>query len=195
MINPEQKPALLIIDAQCGFDDHAHWGGNRNNPQAEDNIKNLLETWRKLSLPVFHAKHNSVHPESPLFPGKPGNEIMKELQPLPSEPLFVKNVNSAFIGTNLKEVLNKQDITQLIITGFISDHCVATTVRMAGNLGFDTYAVADAMATFDRTGIRGEKYTAEQIHLITLASLNNEFATIVNTRQLLDAVAVSAAKS
>lgn len=190
MISLDQKPALLIIDAQNAFDEHAYWGGNRNNPQAEENIKLLLDTWRKLSLPVFHAKHNSIHPESPLFPGKPGNEIKAALRPLPSEPLLAKNVNSAFIGTDLQERLNRQHISQLVVTGFISDHCVATTIRMAGNLGFDTYAVADAMSTFDRTGINGEQYTAEQIHLVTLASLNKEFATIVNTQKVLALVEV-----
>ena len=63
--------ALLIIDVQQGFD--APYWGARNNRQAEDNIARLLETWRAAKRPVFHVKHNSRTPQSPLHPSKPGN--------------------------------------------------------------------------------------------------------------------------
>ena len=56
---------------------------------------------------------------------------------------------------------------------------------MAGNYGFDTYVVSDATATFERTGIRGQHYTAEEIHETALASLNGEFATVVTTADLI----------
>ena len=29
------KTALLLIDLQKGFEDIEHWGGERNNPEAE----------------------------------------------------------------------------------------------------------------------------------------------------------------
>ena len=56
---------------------------------------------------------------------------------------------------------------------------------MAGNLGFETYLISDACATFDRIGINGEKYDAELIHLTTLASLQEEFATVWSSEKLL----------
>jgi nicotinamidase-related amidase len=56
---------------------------------------------------------------------------------------------------------------------------------MAGNLGFDTYLVADATATFDRTGHDGHYYPAEQVHDLALASLHGEFATVVEIDDLL----------
>lgn len=32
--NFSPRPALLLIDLQQGFNDETHWGGNRNNPDA-----------------------------------------------------------------------------------------------------------------------------------------------------------------
>jgi hypothetical protein len=52
---------------------------------------------------------------------------------------------------------------------------------MAGNLGFDTWLVADATATFNKKGLNGEYFPAELIHRTALASLQNEFATVVDT--------------
>jgi nicotinamidase-related amidase len=55
---------------------------------------------------------------------------------------------------------------------------------MAGNLGFDTFLVSDATATFNRKGLEGQTYPAELVHATALASLNNEFATVVTTEFL-----------
>ncbi len=77
--------------------------------------------------------------------------------PLEKEPIITKEVNSAFIGTNLKEQLDKLNIHTLVIVGITTNHCVSTTTRMAGNFGYETYLISDATATFDRIGIKGEK--------------------------------------
>ena len=52
---------------------------------------------------------------------------------------------------------------------------------MAGNYGYQTYLVSDATATFNKKGIAGQNYPAELIHETALASLNEEFATVVTT--------------
>ncbi|MBS1510986.1 MAG: cysteine hydrolase [Bacteroidetes bacterium] len=172
-------PALLLIDIQKGFDDIPYWGGQRNNPGAEENAAILLQWWRKQQWPVFHIRHCSTNPLSPLHPSKEGNNFKDIVQPYSHEQVIRKNVNSAFIDTNLEAQLNQLQITQLVIVGLTTDHCISTTVRMAGNLGFTAYVVADATATFCKTGRKGEHYSAELIHETALASLHNEFATIV----------------
>lgn len=181
MISINDKPALLLIDIQKGFDDIEYWGGQRNNHDAEKNASMLLQLWRARNLPVAHVNHCSLNPISPLREFTDGNKFKDEVKPFGPEPVFKKNVNSAFIGTGLKDWLAAEGISQLVIAGLTTDHCVSTTTRMAGNFGFETYLVSDATATFCRKGIDGQIFSAELIHETALASLSEEFTTVVTT--------------
>lgn len=187
MTSLPQNAALLLIDIQKGFDDPV-WG-RRNNPDAETNMATLLHAWRQTGRPIFHIQHCSRHPESPLHPDLPGNEIKDLVRPQGEEPVLQKQVNSAFIGTDLESCLRQAGIMALVITGITTNHCVETTTRMAGNLGFDAYLVSDATATFDRKGPDGILHTAEEIQAMTLTNLHQEFATIVTTDEVLQNLA------
>jgi nicotinamidase-related amidase len=178
------NPALLLIDIQKGFDDLTYWGGERNNPDAEEKAADLLNLWRERQFPIFHVQHCSVVAESRLNPTHPGNAFHDLVRPMAGEPVIQKQVNSAFIDTDLKEQLDRQQISTLVVVGLTTDHCVSTTVRMAGNLGYRVYLVADATATFNKKGIDGQVFPAELIHQTALASLNGEFARVVTTEQV-----------
>lgn len=178
--------ALLSIDVQKGFDEPI-WG-KRNNPEAESNIALLLSEWRKNGLPIIHIQHCSVEPNSPLRPELPGNEFKEEVKPCSGEKVFSKTVNSAFIGTELEKYLRDNDIRSLVVTGLTTDHCVSTSTRMAGNLGFTVILVSDATATFDRVGHDDVHYSADEIHKIHLASLNREFCAVRSTEDVLNEI-------
>ncbi|MGC4103379.1 cysteine hydrolase family protein [Ferruginibacter sp.] len=187
-LTKNNRPALLLVDIQKGFDDIAYWGGQRNNLLAEQNAAALLQIWRTLELPVFHIQHCSTNPASPLHPTHTGNALKEIVKPLNTEVVIKKNVNSAFIGTPLEKLLKNDNITTLVIAGLTTDHCVSTTVRMAGNLGFSNFVVEDATATFNKKGWDGKNYSAEWIHETALASLHNEFATIITTEFVIKSI-------
>lgn len=182
------NPALILIDIQQGFDNIPYWGGERNNPGAELNARKLLDHWRTNKLPLFHIQHCSTNPNSMLAESNPGNAHKEIVKPLSGETVIKKSVNSSFIGTDLKEQLDAAKIDTLVIVGLTSEHCVSTTARMAGNFGYNTFVVADATAAFAKTGINGEHYDAETIHLTALAQINNEFATVLNTDEVINAL-------
>ena len=127
--------------------DDPSWGG-RNNPAAEANIARLLAALAGAGSPVWHIRHDSVEPASLYRPGQPLHAFKPEAMPLPREPVIAKNDNSAFIGTGLEENLRAAGHTALVIAGVITNNSVEATVRMAGNLGFATWLVADACFTF-----------------------------------------------
>lgn len=177
---------LILIDIQQGFDD-PYWGP-RNNPDAERRAANLLAAWRQSGRPVVHVQHLSRNPASPLHPSRPGVEL--QMRPVGDEPVMQKSVNSAFIGTELEPWLREREIDQVVVAGLTTNHCVETTTRMAGNLGFNPILVEDACATFDRTGPDGQTWPAATIHAVTLANLHDEFATIMTTDDLIPMLSV-----
>lgn len=181
-----KKTALLIIDVQKGFDDPS-WG-SRNNPDAEKKIASLLSRWREHQRPIVHVRHCSTEPGSPLRPDQPGCEFRDEVKPIAGEKQFTKTVNSAFIGTGLEDYLRDCEIDALVIVGLTTDHCVSTTTRMAGNLGFDVTLVSDATAMFDRKGHQGTQYSASELHDVHLASLNGEFCVVRTTDEVLNGI-------
>lgn len=178
--------ALILIDIQQGMDDP--YLGPRNNLDAEANASRVLKAWREASLPVLHVHHRSVRPQSPLYPGKPGVAVKPEVAPREGEAVFTKTVNSAFIGTDLQTWLEERNIDCVVIAGLTTNHCVDTTTRMAGNLGFHPVLIGDACATNDRVGPEGRVWDAGTIHATTLANLHGEFATVMTTDQVLAAV-------
>jgi len=181
IITKAARPALILVDIQQAFGDIEYWGGQRNNPDAELRASELLQLWREHGLPLFHIQHCSSILTSPLHETHPGNRFNEMVTPAEREPVIQKNVNSAFIGTDLQARLDDAKITTLVIVGLTTDHCVSTTTRMAGNLGYETFLVADATATFNKKGTNGQNYSAELIHETALASLNDEFATVVSS--------------
>jgi nicotinamidase-related amidase len=178
--------ALLVIDVQQGFDEYAKRIGGRNNEHAEQRIAEILQTYRTQQKPVIHIHHASTEPDSPLHPDHPGYAVKPEAQPINNEPIFVKHVNSAFIGTNLEVYLREHDILSITIVGATTDHCCSTTARMAANLGFEVLYVSDALWTLDKFMPDGTRVPAQLVHDVNIASLNGEFAEIIDAEQLLE---------
>lgn len=190
MTQIDRRTALLVIDVQRGFDD-PEWG-ERNNPQAEQRIAALLASWRSAGAPIVHVQHNSVSESGHFRPGTPGNLLKPEAEPRQGERIYAKSVNSAFIGTGLETDLRAAGATTLVIVGLTTNHCVSTTARMAGNLGFSTMVVADATATFARATLDGTMRPAHEVHDAALSDLHGEFAEIADSQALIDAMAAAA---
>jgi nicotinamidase-related amidase len=180
--------ALIVVDVQRAFDEWEAAGKRRNNPQAVARIAELLRAFRNHRAPIFHIRHRGTRPNSSFLPDRPGYAMKEEAREIGSEPVIVKTVNSAFIGTDLENRLRAQNLNTLVICGATTNHCVETTTRMAGNLGFDARLVRDATWTFDRIGPDGDTHSAEDIHAMTLSNLNGEFARIVTTADAIAAL-------
>jgi nicotinamidase-related amidase len=178
------KAALIVIDVQEVLDDPEQ--GELNNPKAEENIIKLLERWRKEKLPIFHVKYISPREKSPYHKDAPGTGIKESFKPLPGEPLIVKHFESAFMETDLEERIKEANLHTLIFVGFYTDQCVASTVKVANNLGFKVYVVADAAAATGCRGYNGKFYEAGDIHQMTLGSLQRDDISIIESAELLD---------
>lgn len=178
-----RNAALILIDLQNAID-HPSWG-ERNNPDAEKKIAALLHSWRTSQRPIYHIRHDSTEPASHYRPGQPGNNFKPEARPMPGETVVAKQTNSAFIGTNLESLLRTNDHNPLIVAGVITNNSVEATVRMAGNLGFNTFLLEDACFTFARKDWTGQLRSADEVHAMSLANLDGEYCTVIRTADIL----------
>jgi nicotinamidase-related amidase len=180
------RAALLVIDVQKAIDASYHaTHGPRNNVDAESKIAELLATWRRQQRTVIHIRHDSTFPNSAYRPGQAGNEFKDEVAPISGESVLRKTTNSAFIGTQLEQQLRMSGVATLVVTGVSTNNSVEATVRMAGNLGFNTYLVADACFTFARPDFAGRFRSADEVHAMSLANLDGEYCTVVTTDVVL----------
>ena len=174
------ETALLLIDCQVGVNALAHWGGatgRRNNPGADGRIRALLARWREAGLPVAFTRHDSREPDSPLKLDAPGGAMLEGIEPRAGEIVIDKDVNSAWIGTDLELRLRQARVHRLVVAGYFTNFCVETSVRMAGNLGYDTYLAHDACATCNHWGPDGADHDPELLHRVSVANLHGEFCT------------------
>lgn len=174
---------LLLIDVQVGVDDLTHWGGKngrRNNPDAEKCMLSLLSDWRQEGLPVAFTLHDSVEQDSPLKLDLPGGSLKEGFVVDDGDICVRKHVNSGFVGTSLDEGLRSRGISRLVVVGFFTNMCVETTVRMAGNMGYDTYLIPEGCATTNRLGLGGVDFDPDVVHSMTVANLHGEFCTAIS---------------
>lgn len=162
---------LLVIDVQDGLDDPQY--GERNNAECEDRIAELLHAWRRTSHPVIYTRHLSLRPGSPLAREDPRSRIKEFVAPGDGEPVFSKTTNSAFKNEEFRAAIASSGSRELVITGIATDACVAATAREAKDLGYRVTLIADASATFPRTGADGTRYPAELVHQVSLAALGS----------------------
>jgi len=175
--------ALIIVDQQKAKA-HPQWGP-RNNPAAEQNIARLLSAWRERGWSLFHVRHDSTRPQSPFRPGQEGNDFDPLTAPRPGETVIAKKVQSAFIGTDLEARLQALGRPPLVVCGWLLANSVEATVRVGANLGFAIRIAAEACWSCDKRDLTGRLWAAEDVHQLTLALLNGEYASIATVDEIL----------
>lgn len=176
--------ALLIIDVQNDYFE----GGTMTlsgSEQASINIRKILDQFRMKDLPVIHIQHIANRPTATFFLSDTfGAKIHSSVEPMKNEAVFIKHYPNSFRETGLKEYLEKQGITHLVICGMMTQMCVDATVRAAKDLGYNCTLIGDGCATKDLE-INGKTIGAESVHLSFLAALSYFYAEVKTTEQFL----------
>ena len=176
--------ALLVLDMQRCFADPE---GEAFLPAARTVLANILalrDAFRAAGRPVAFTRHAHRPDECRgsmgrhwawlIREGTRDADLLRELAPLRTEPVFRKMQYSAFRGTGLPAWLRRQRVDTLVVTGVMTHLCVETTAREAFVREFDVIVPLDACATSDET-----------LHLGALRSLANGFGVVPPTKELL----------
>jgi nicotinamidase-related amidase len=205
-VAPGSRPALLVIDVTYGF------VGRERLPileaierypnacgeagwQAVDAIAGLLPAARALQRPVIYSAGfselgvrgaglwASKHPRASDAPAD-ANEIVAEIAPGPDDLVLPKTKPSLFHGTPLLDLLLRERVDTLVVTGGTTSGCVRATVLDAFSYNLPVLVVEEAV--FDR---------GEVSHAVNLFDIDQKYANVVSVadaRQYLELLVAEA---
>lgn len=148
-------------------------------PEAVASCAELLALARRHGSPVIHVVHHGKAGGA-FDPTGPHAAIIEGLTPVDGEQSVVKHLPNSFAGTDLADLLAATGRKELIVAGFQTHMCISATVRSALDHGYRVTLVAAACATRDLPDpLGGAPLSAAVLHRVTLAALNDRFATVV----------------
>jgi len=178
------KRALIVIDIQNDYFPGGKWTLSGIDAAA-DNAAKLLEAARSSGDLVIHVRHEFPTADAPFFaPGSPGSEIHAKVKPLPNEHVTLKHYINSFRETDLKAVLEKHGVTDVVICGAMSHMCVDAATRASNDLGYACTVVHDACASRDLE-FNGVTVPAAQAHAAFMSALQFGYAVSVSTAELV----------
>lgn len=174
--------ALVVIDIQNDYFPGGKWTLFRME-EAADNAAQVIEKFRENGDLVVHIRHEFPTDDAPFFaPNSEGAEIHKKVLPIDGEPVITKNQINSFRDTDLKAVLDRNGIEEIVFVGAMSHMCIDAAVRAANDFGYTCTVVHDACASraleFGNVVI-----PAQQAHAAYMSALGFAYAATVSTEE------------
>ena len=180
------KQALIVIDIQNDYFPGGKWP-LQGADAAADNAAQVIEATRANGNLVVHVRHEFESTDAPFFtPGSEGAQIHPKAANHEGEPVVLKHKVNSFLGTDLKALLDRHQITGLILVGSMSHMCIDAAARAASDMGYATTVIHDACATRDLE-FNGVVVPAAHAHAAYMASLAFAYSQVVSTREWLAA--------
>lgn len=178
------KRALILIDVQNDYFPGGKWPLN-GIESAADNAAKLLAAARARGDLVVHVRHEFPTEDAPFFtPRSEGAQIHSKVSSLDNEPVVLKHQVNSFRETDLKAILDRHGVDEVVICGAMSHMCVDAGVRAASDLGYRCIVVHDACATRDQE-FQGKVVRAADVHAAFMAALGFGYAKLISTEAFL----------
>lgn len=186
------RRALIVIDAQKEYFSGALPITHPPVGTSMPNIALAMDAARAAGIPVIVVQH-SLPAGAPAFaPGSDTWTLQAEVAQRPADLRFEKSLPSAFTGTPLGAWLRDHQINTLVITGYMTHNCNASTVFEAFHAGYSVEVLSDATGALAYANDAGSA-SAEEIHRVFSVVFHSNFAAVASTAQWLDAVATGQA--
>ncbi|MBN1574038.1 MAG: cysteine hydrolase [Deltaproteobacteria bacterium] len=181
MSKAKSKVALLVIDMQKEYFEEGAPLKVPKGGEVLENIKRLVDAARVKKIPLMHIRHIGKDPDAFVFgAGSPLVKFADELKPKAGEPAITKTRPGSFYMTELDDILLREGVETVVITGLMSFMCCDTTAREAHARGYSVLFVRDATAAIDIGGL-----SADTIHEVVLAVQGFNFSRVVTTDEAI----------
>ncbi|WP_299999705.1 isochorismatase family protein [uncultured Cedecea sp.] len=174
---------LLIIDMQKYVTERIQQGVPFYPENAIANMIAVVATFRAAGLPVIHIRHQTPEIDSALHQDSPLSLPIEFFDALANEPVFIKHTSSSFNSTPLLSYLEDRCLSEVVVMGAVAGFCVNSTVRTGADLGLNMIVIKDAVISF---GLQSHQPGAEEIHHVTMALLEADFARVLTTAEVVD---------
>ena len=192
----KDQTALLVIDAQKLYsseDSELRVSG------VEENIVNINKviTWfEEHQQAIIYVRHVHAPDGSDagimfsftgdeedvgFIEGSVEVEYIDDLKIIEGAQEIVKHRYSAFVGTNLENILKELKVGRIVIVGFMTNFCCESTTRDAHDRDYYVDFILDATGCPDL-----ETLSQEEIKAATGATLAAGYAVILTTDEFLE---------
>lgn len=107
-------------------------------------------------------------------------EMVDELAPESDDIVVNKTTDSVSLSTNYTELMRNKGIDTIVVTGIVTDQCVANTVRVLADQGFKIICVEDCCAAPDM-----------ELHDAELKIMNVLYCNVLSTDETIEAISKS----
>jgi nicotinamidase-related amidase len=179
-----KRSAVLVVDLQNDYFPGGRWT-LAGIEAAANNAAKVIASARKSGDLVVHIRHEFESDSAPFFtPGSEGAKTNASVCAVKGEHVVLKHQVNSFRDTNLKEILDGNNIEYVVVCGAMSNMCVDAVTRAAHDYGYKVSVVHDACASRDLE-FNGVQIPAAQVHAAFMSSLGFAYATILSTENFV----------
>lgn len=196
----KEKTAVLVIDVQKEYFDEECALYTPNAIAAKDNIIDIVKAAKDNNIKCFFVQH--IHKAdgsdigrmgdfdpTPVFEeGTKGIEFIDDLPLDESDVVIQKNRYNSFVGTGLKELLDKTEIDTVIIIGLMSNYCCLSTAYYAHDMDYKTIYVLDAVQGPDLPDLGYGEVSQENLKKIIATTLLGGISDVVSTKEIISEI-------
>lgn len=175
------KKALLVIDVQ-----NEYFTGKLKvtYPSPSDSLNNILKVMdyaKENNMIIIVVQHTSFSGET-FIKGTNEWEIHPEILKKHYDYIIEKNKPSSFHKTNLEEILKKENIEGVVISGYMTQMCCDTTARVAFHKDYAVEFLSDATGTIDVKNYVGT-ISSKELHNAALIAQSLGFSKVLSSEE------------
>ncbi|MGV8934891.1 MAG: cysteine hydrolase family protein [Gallionellaceae bacterium] len=181
------RRALIVIDVQNEYISGLLPIEYPGSSMSLQNIGIAMDAALAVDIPVIVVQQFAPS-SSPLFAeGSEGWELHEVVKSRTWQHMIHKKLPSAFAGTDLADWLTTNNIDTLVVTGYMTQNCVDSTVKHALHSGLAVEFLQDASGTLAYHNKAGY-VSAEEMHRSFSIAMQARFAAVMNTTEWLEII-------